>query len=199
MARKTGKRSITQDELSLWNRAVEKTEPLKPLMGGFVQVLKPEQSRPLPTPDPLRPFRIGQLSKPPKALKELTPDLNIKSTKTSPNMDGRNFDRLKKGKLGVDGKIDLHGMTVAEAHPALNNFIRQAHGSGKRLLLVITGKGNTSYDDGNIMPTRRGVLKQQVPQWLSMAPLAPMILQVTQATQKHGGGGALYVYLRRQR
>ncbi|MFT4715424.1 MAG: DNA-nicking Smr family endonuclease [Paracoccaceae bacterium] len=199
MARKSGKRDLTEDEQALWHRAVEKTTRLKVPLAAFAQVLESPQNRPLPSPDLLRPFQIGQIANAPKVLKRLTPDLGMNNAPTSPNMDKRNFDRLKKGKLAVDGKIDLHGMTLAQAHPALNGFIRAAHGSGKRLLLVITGKGKIVDDSDGFMPTRRGILKQQVPQWLAMAPLAPMILQVTQATQKHGGGGAFYVYLRRQR
>lgn len=199
MARKPGKRNLTEAEKSLWDRAIEKTEPLKTPTRPFVQMLKPTKRRPLPMPADLRSFRVGEISGKPNKINALLPVTDTKPAKTSPNMDKKNYDRLKKGKLQVDGRIDLHGMTLAQAHPALNGFVRAAHASGKRLLLVITGKGNTTYDDNSIMPTRRGVLKQQVPQWLAMAPLAPLILQVTQATQKHGGGGAYYVYLRRQR
>lgn len=199
MERKSGKRNLTEAEKSLWDRAVEKTAPLKPPLSPFVQMLEPTKHRPLPMPATLRSFRIGEVSGEPRKIKALQPDLTMQPTRTSPNMDKKNFDRLKKGKLQVDGRIDLHGMTLAQAHPALNGFIRGSHASGKRLLLVITGKGTTTYDNNSVMPTRRGVLKQQVPQWLAMAPLAPLILQVTQATQKHGGGGAYYVYLRRQR
>jgi len=66
------------------------------------------------------------------------------------------------------------------------------------LLLVITGKGRGSRDL-DFMTDRRGVLKHQVPQWLSMPPLGPLVLQVVQAAPKDGGTGAYYVYLRRQR
>lgn len=97
-----------------------------------------------------------------------------------------------------EAKIDLHGMTMSQAHPALVNFVMRNHGRGARLVLVITGKGK-SADEGGPIPVRHGVLKHQVPQWLALPPLRGVVLQVTQAHQKHGGGGAYYVYLRRTR
>ena len=199
MARKPKKRILTTDEQDLWQRAVEKTERLNPQAIEIAHTLNIVPQTPLPGPKEIRSFRIGSMVNAPSAVKKLQPKPQIPKSHSTNNMDKRNFDRLTKGKLRVDGRIDLHGMTLAEAHPALNGFVRSAYADGKRLLLVITGKGDQIRDDGNIMPSRRGVLKQQVPQWLAMAPCAPLVLQVTQATQKHGGGGAYYVYLRRQR
>ena len=69
---------------------------------------------------------------------------------------------------------------------------------GRRLVLVITGKGK-DRDDGGPIPTRHGILRHQVPQWLALPPLSQAILQVTPAHLKHGGHGAYYVYLRRNR
>ena len=105
---------------------------------------------------------------------------------------------MSKGKLAPDARIDLHGMTVSEAHPELIRFILNAYSDGLRLVLVITGKGKAGPDVGPI-PQRYGVLKHQVPNWLRSAPLGGLILQVSEAHLKHGGAGALYVYLRRVR
>ncbi len=113
-------------------------------------------------------------------------------------MDAKAFTKMSKGKLAPDARIDLHGMTVAEAHPELTRFILNAHSEGLRLVLVITGKGKPSVDFGPI-PQRYGILKHQVPNWLRSAPLGGLILQVSEAHIKHGGAGALYVYLRRIR
>lgn len=113
-------------------------------------------------------------------------------------MDKRAFGHLKRGKLVPEAKIDLHGMTLDRAHPALTQFIMRAWHGKKRLVLVITGKGKDRIEHGPI-PMRRGVLRQQVPQWLSLPPLKSVVLQVADAHQRHGGGGAYYVYLRRQR
>jgi len=73
-----------------------------------------------------------------------------------------------------------------------------AQSAGLRLVLVITGKGRPGADHGPI-PRPHGVLRHQVPQWLRLPPLGPAVLQVAEAHLKHGGSGAYYVYLRRQR
>ena len=113
-------------------------------------------------------------------------------------MDHKTHKRMTQGKLRPEARLDLHGMTMDQAHPALMRFILRAHENGKRMVLVITGKGK-SRDEGGPIPVRRGVLRHNVPQWLSTPPLAAVVLQVTEAHLKHGGGGAYYVYLRRQR
>ncbi len=113
-------------------------------------------------------------------------------------MDAKAFTRMSRGKLSPEARIDLHGLTLAEAHPELIRFILNAQSQGLRLVLVITGKGKRFEDDGPI-PQRVGVLKHNVPQWLRMPPLGPAILQVAEAHLKHGGSGAYYVYLRRTR
>ncbi|WP_371687459.1 Smr/MutS family protein [Thalassococcus sp. S3] len=113
-------------------------------------------------------------------------------------MDQKAFGKMKRGKLVPEGRIDLHGMTLDRAHPALIRFILASQASGKRLVLVITGKGRKGADDGPI-PTPRGILKNQVPQWLTMPPLAHAVLQVSEAHISHGGAGAYYVYLKRPR
>ena len=196
--RRGKKRGLSDDEKALWQKAISTAEPLRIAVPDFVQMLEPVRNRPLPAPRAIKPFQLGEKRTPNPKAHLLQPSLEERFANVSPNMDKRNFDRLKKGKKPVDGTLDLHGMTLAQAHPRLISYLRDAHASGKRLLLIITGKGKLGYDDG-VMPARRGVLRHQVPQWLQMAPLAPLVLQVTQAHDKHGGGGAYYVYLRRQR
>ena len=194
--RKTGR--LSDEDRDLWEKVVENADRLRPVIPILSAATTPVITVSAPRIARIKAFDIGMKSSEPPTRTHLYPSLDEMLAATSPNMDKRNFDRLKKGKMTVDGTLDLHGLTLAEAHPRLNAFVRGAHASHKRLLLVITGKGKSSSDH-SIMPVRRGVLRHQVPQWLSMAPLAPLVLQVTQATQKHGGGGAYYVYLRRQR
>jgi DNA-nicking Smr family endonuclease len=146
-----------------------------------------------------RTLLLGQPApKPRKTTHDLVPSLPDQLGAAPVQMDQKAFGRMKRGKLKPEGRIDLHGMTLDRAHPALSRFIQSAHKSGKRLVLVITGKGKLR-DDGGPIPTRFGVLRHQVPQWLSMPPLSSVVLQVTQAHISHGGGGAYYVYLRRHR
>ena len=106
-------------------------------------------------------------------------------------VDRRTAERLKRGKMQVDGRLDLHGMTQAEAHRALDAFIAASYDAGRRTLLVITGKGQGKQEGG--------VLRGKVPQWLNQAPNRGRVLAFDYAQQRDGGTGALYVMLRRKR
>jgi DNA-nicking Smr family endonuclease len=114
-------------------------------------------------------------------------------------INGATQDRLRKGLIEPDARIDLHGMTQAAAHRTLVTWLGNAHRSGSRLVLVVTGKGNPKKgEEASWMSAPRGVLKQMVPRWLNEAELAALIAYVMPAHVKHGGGGALYVYLRKR-
>ena len=120
------------------------------------------------------------------------------AAKPQPTMDAKSFGKLTRGKLQPEARLDLHGMTMSEAHPMLQKFILGSAQLQRRLVLVITGKGKSKPDHGPI-PERHGILRHNVPLWLRQAPLSSVILEATPAHQRHGGGGALYVYLRRKR
>jgi DNA-nicking Smr family endonuclease len=106
-------------------------------------------------------------------------------------VDRATVERLKRGQVAVDGRIDLHGMDQRAAFAALLGFIDTSSRSGKRALLVITGKG--ALADGG------GVLRRNAPSWLMASPLAGRILTIQPAHIRHGGDGAFYVLLRRKR
>jgi len=106
---------------------------------------------------------------------------------------------MTRGKLDPDARIDLHGMTLAQAHSALTGFLLGAHARGNRLVLVITGKGRKADDHAAPLPARHGVLKHEVPGWLRSGVLAPLVLQVREAHRTQGGAGAYYVYLKKRR
>jgi len=113
-------------------------------------------------------------------------------------VNGATQDRLKRGLMEPDARIDLHGMTQLAAHRTLFAWMTTAHQRGHRLVLVVTGKGNPRKDeDATWMTSPHGVLKQMVPRWLKEPELAAMIAAVQPAHTKHGGAGALYVYLRK--
>lgn len=118
----------------------------------------------------------------------------------SSGLDGRTGDRLDRGILTPDVKLDLHGMTEAAAHRALTMFVHKAQECDARLLLVVTGKGAPAAGgpfDLGLAGRRRGVLKAMVPRWLCEPPLAQQIADIRTAHRRHGGEGALYVYLRK--
>ena len=114
-------------------------------------------------------------------------------------VNGATEDRLRRGQMEPDARIDLHGMTQGSAHRTLFAWLATAHARGHRLVLVVTGKGNPK-NDGNApwMMSEHGVLKQMVPRWLNEPELAALIAHSRPAHAKHGGEGALYVYLRKR-
>ncbi|MCY4151518.1 MAG: Smr/MutS family protein [Aestuariivita sp.] len=115
------------------------------------------------------------------------------------HMDRKAYQRMQSGKLSPEGILDLHGLTVEQAHSELTRFIKTSYAARQRLLLVITGKGERRAEDNQSWQRPTGVLRRVVPQWLRTPPLSQVILQQSFAHQRHGGAGALYVYLRRQR
>lgn len=190
------RRGLNKDDLELWRKVTERTEKL-----DLKTLFTPEIDTDQPSLPAIRKAKTIVLGKPTSKTKpghNLTPSLPEQINAAPVQMDQKAFGKMKRGKLKPEGRIDLHGMTLDRAHPALSRFILSAHKSGKRLVLVITGKGKMR-DEGGPIPVRHGVLRHQVPQWLGMAPLSSVVLQVTQAHISHGGSGAYYVYLRRQR
>jgi DNA-nicking Smr family endonuclease len=108
-------------------------------------------------------------------------------------IDRRLKQRLARGQIAIDARLDLHGRTLSEAHAALLRFLHRAQGEGAKIVLVITGKGGAEADRG------RGVLRRQVPLWLALPELRSHVLGVEEAHAAHGGTGAFYVWLRRGR
>lgn len=145
----------------------------------------------------IQPFKVGSKTDTAPPAHNLAPSLSDQVGRKPVQMDRKTFTRMKRGKSKPEARIDLHGMTAAAAHSALIRFVLSAQADGKRLVLVITGKGRQREDDGPI-PTRMGVLRHQLPHWLETPPLHNAVLQVTEAHQRHGGSGAFYVYLRRR-
>ncbi len=111
--------------------------------------------------------------------------------------------KLRRGRIRPDGKIDLHGLSQDRAYDALNRYIDKAHKNGKRFILVVTGKGGVKSPYGHTSHSeytqRRGILKTNVPRWLSQGELARRIVSYYTANEEHGGEGALYVILKRPR
>ena len=128
--------------------------------------------------------------------------------------DRKSARRIRAGHILIDARLDLHGMYQAEAHGALRRFLVSCHGNGARWVLIITGKGaprRTSWfaddgepfggHDGNRDGHRdepRGVLRRNVPRWLSEPELRAIVVSYTQAAIGHGGDGAIYVQLRKR-
>ncbi|MBT8153610.1 Smr/MutS family protein [Epibacterium ulvae] len=193
------RRKLTDEEIDLWKKVVKQAERLHP------EVAQSPHPTPLPKPKPKKqvqfraePFEIGAKAKSGAKSNNIKPAIATTLASRGVQMDEKSYRRMKRGKLKPEGKLDLHGMRIDTAHPSLTRFILSAQASGKRLVLVITGKGK-DRDEPGPMPVPRGVLRHKVPQWLALPPLAQAVLQVTPAHLSHGGDGAYYVYLRRNR
>ena len=198
MVKKTPK-SVSQEDLEVWKKITIQLKRNKPevLIKKNISGLKiKKSSKSLPKAPELKPFIIGE-----KVLKKekiILPNFHEDNKINSPNMDKKNFKKLVKGKMEIEGTIDLHGLTADQAKIKLITFINHSYFLGKRLIIVITGKGKHKGFDEFQRPIN-GVLRQNLPEWLSGPSVSNKVLQVTQAQPKHGGAGAFYVYLRRQR
>ena len=201
-----GPRRLTPDERALWDKVAATTDKgVVPRDGQIpddeaehIDHLAPEQAFrdavPPPTPNPVRPR---------PRLNGSTAHVALSGAEIGPvgrpeaGLDRRTATRLRKGARDPDARIDLHGMSAERAHRACLTFLADALARGCRVVLVITGKGRSA--DGDVIGRGRGVLRESLPGWLRASPMGGSIVGIYQAHQKHGGGGAFYVYLKRRR
>ncbi|MFN4100353.1 MAG: Smr/MutS family protein [Pararhodobacter sp.] len=208
------RRRLSDDERDLWQRVAQSARQLNPARDPE---LPDPRTKPGPVSDPpapppfagppavplsrrALPMPAASSKNPPPVKLDLAASVSERLAREPVRMDRNLHRNMTRGKLEPEARIDLHGMTVAQAHSALTGFMLSAQARGLRLVLVITGKGRTmGRDHVAPMPVRQGVLKHEVPQWLRSPPLAPMVLELREAHRGHGGTGAYYVYLRKRR
>ena len=188
-------KKLSSEDLKLWDKVTGSTKPL-------------DKKKPVVHDTPPKKNKLRSVTKPQRVspkIKTLSQSANepfqkkvILENSQKVKMDMKAFTKLKKGKLEPEDTLDLHGMTLETAFPALSSFISRAHSTQKRLVLVITGKGKNT-DPGYAVPQRNGVLRSQVPIWLKEPRLSSLVLQIERAHHRHGGLGAFYIYLRRNR
>ena len=174
-------RRVTGEEGRLWQHV---TRDVSPLAGRRVVI--PEDPMPPPPPKPPAPALPRRRDTPPAPRPPL-PEIGPGET---PGLDRRTAQRLKRGQLPIEARIDLHGLTRDEAGDALGAFITGSRAAGRRCVLVITGRGRRTGG--------AGVLRGAVPGWLNAAHLRDHVLAFGQARPKDGGEGAFYVLLRRR-
>jgi DNA-nicking Smr family endonuclease len=180
---KRSARSPTEEEIRLWRAAMADAKPL---------AKKRKIAKPAPVAEPVRmlpekPAMLKQAARAKAPAKALAPPLE---SGRSDGLDRNNARRLKRGDMAIDATLDLHGMTREAAHGALTTFLRRGSAAGYRCVIVVTGKGRT---EGS------GILKSEVPRWLNEPDVRPLLVAFAKAQPKHGGDGALYLLLRRQR
>lgn len=165
-------RRLSQAEAELWMMATADVRPSR-------------ARAPKPAPPPLT--RDSAAASPPSAASALPPP--PKPAPRPTDIDSRTFAKIKRGRLDVDAKLDLHGMRQAEAQRSLTAFLRRCQANGARIAIIVTGKGLTR-DEG-------GVLRRVVPMWLEAPNLRDVVVGFGEAARHHGGEGALYVRIRR--
>lgn len=189
--KKTGKsetrsvrRQLTEDEAALWQKVARTVTP----SGNGTILSAAGDAMPAPparkTPDTEK----ASLRKLPSA-PSYTPlqSLPSASSPKGSGIDDRTARKVLKGQLRIEDRIDLHGLTQSQAHSRLVGFLHRCHGEGKRMVMVITGKGRLSG----------GILRQMVPHWLREPQCAVYVSAFREAHISHGGEGALYVRLHR--
>lgn len=182
------KRSLSAEERALWESVAKQTKPLrkKPRAAKAEPVLSDAETamvaKPAASP---RPHPAAKTSHAPKPQLPPAPPL-------AP-LGRRERSQLSRGRKEIDARLDLHGMTQTRAHRALAGFLQRAHSDGLTFVLIITGKGKMGAE------SERGVLRRQVPQWLSLPEFRSLVVGFEEAHVGHGGEGALYVRIRRAR
>jgi DNA-nicking Smr family endonuclease len=179
------RRALSEEERALWDSVASQTKPLRKKLRAAEAAAEPPAAetpvaaKSIAAPKSLPPAAV------PRAAKPEAPPL-------AP-LGRRERSQLSRGRKEIDARLDLHGMTQIRAHRALSGFLQRAHSDGLTFVLVITGKGKIGAE------SERGVLRRQVPQWLSLPEFRSLVVGFEEAHVGHGGEGALYVRIRRSR
>lgn len=215
---------ISERDRALWKRVTRTITPMArnpaPSREAFSSALAGEDSRSgRQTPSSEGPPAPGGSKIPGAAAENIIPESGFRIGERAPGpapgapvsgeadiagrgglgLDRRTHARMRQGRLPIEGRIDLHGMTRHEAHQRLVRFVTEAYHADRRVLLVITGKGSATPGPRDPLEQPAGVLRQMLPRWLQTPPLAGIVLDWCLARPRHGGEGAFYVYLRRRR
>jgi DNA-nicking Smr family endonuclease len=178
-------RRLKDDERVLWQGVTRSIAPLKKSAKAEADDEAPVAAKPAAKPRP-RPAALSVVPPPPKSAAP-----RLAAPPPLAPLGRRAKKRIARGNQSIDARLDLHGMTQAEAHDALLGFLRRMQAKGGRLVLVITGKGSADAYGG------RGVLKRAVPLWLRLPEFRSFVSGFENAAVGHGGEGALYVTVRR--
>ncbi|SCA56312.1 conserved hypothetical protein [Candidatus Terasakiella magnetica] len=180
------KRGLSVGETQLWKKV---TDEVNPLPGRFVDL---EGADPMPEPVATRPYPDHAVPLPTHRSDDSHKSFDPLVHGKAAGVDKRTMEKLRRGKMPMEGRLDLHGFTQDQAHSSLMRFIDQAYAQGKRCVSVITGKGTQL--NGKV-----GVLRERVPHWLNQPGLRSKIIAFTYAPKNEGGEGALYILLKRWR
>ncbi|WP_166300133.1 Smr/MutS family protein [Bradyrhizobium sp. 2S1] len=180
------KRALSEEERALWESVAKQVKPLRKRPAAakaHAAASDPASHHAAAKPVPVKPVNSLKAAPPPRP----------QAPPLAP-IGRRERAKLSRGRQEIDARLDLHGMTQIRAHRVLFTFLQRAHSDGLTFVLVITGKGKVGGLD-----SERGVLRRQVPEWLSLPEFRSLVVGFEEAHIGHGGEGALYVRVRRAR
>lgn len=180
-----GRRQLGADERELWQGVTRSVSPLSKRRTVTLSEEARDETIPRSKPKPGLASPKPSIPATAVAVQRATPK------PVAAPLARKERRRVARGSTSIDSRLDLHGLTQAEAHDALLQFLRRSARNGSRLVLVITGKGGAGAHEG------RGVLRRQVPMWLRLPEFAHFVVGFEAAAIAHGGDGAMYVRLRR--
>jgi DNA-nicking Smr family endonuclease len=185
------RRVLSEEERALWESVAKQAKPLrKRTRVTKAEIVPVAEAAPSMVRSPAKRLRNETVTPP-------SPPAKVNRPPPAPPLaplGRRERTDLSRGRIEIDARLDLHGMTQARAHRALLHFLQRANGDGLRFVLVVTGKGSSVGSE-----SERGVLRRQVPEWLSLPEFRALVVGFEQAHIGHGGAGALYVRVRRGR
>ncbi len=173
-------RPLTEEELALWHHVTRNVTP---------------QSGRVALSPPRRPSKVDITPDATPHERAPAPSVPLPSLKLGANdgLDRRTAQKFARGQMPVEARLDLHGMTLHDAHRAVVDFIRRSAESRRRCVLIITGKGGKGFSN------TPGRIRSEAVHWLSQPSLRPHILAIREAGPREGGTGALRILLKRQR
>lgn len=184
------RRRLGPEEEALWGAVKRSVTPLRP----EPPVAPPPPKPPVPEAAAIPPADIATSTQAPAKPPTGRPPLPPMHT-----LGRRERVKVVRGTTAIDGRLDLHGLRQDEARARLEGFLYRAQASGFKLVLVITGKGRPGGDFTALHEPERGVLRRVVPMWLSLPEFRALVVGYEEAHLAHGGGGALYIRIRRRK
>ena len=196
------------DDLELWSQVTSSVTPLRRRLGDAPRQVTAavDTGRPA-AQSATRDKSLAVPTKPSASGRPAAPSRVVLQQPTVPpltGLDRRTSQKLTRGNIDIDGRVDLHGMGLENARTALKSFIIRSRAAGKRTVLAITGKGHSPYSSHTLhgyeqvnTPERQGVIRKAFPQWLNEPEFRVHVAGYQPAHPRHGGGGAFYIRLRR--
>lgn len=172
-------RNLSPEEAELWAKVTATIRPLSreppeilPAPKSTVTLAQPRGRIPPPRP-------VAASSKPAAPIQQAT-------------LDGSWDRKLRTGRIDPDRTLDLHGHGLDSAWEAIDRALERSIAAGDRVLLLITG-----HERKGEPPLQRGRIRAAVHDWLAVSRHSSRIAAVRAAHRRHGGGGSLYIILRR--